>query len=73
MKIKKTKFRDLVIVTSPVHKDKRGIFREIFKKSLLNKYKFIFNCTSTSKKNVLRGLHLQTKFKQGKYYKNFKK
>jgi|TARA_B100001093_G_scaffold445333_1_gene448922 dTDP-4-dehydrorhamnose 3,5-epimerase len=67
MKIKKTKFRDLVIVTSPVHKDKRGIFREIFKKSLLNKYKFIFNCTSTSKKNVLRGLHLQTKFKQGKY------
>jgi dTDP-4-dehydrorhamnose 3,5-epimerase len=67
MKIKKTKFKELVIIESPVHKDKRGVFREIFKKNLLDKYKFVFNCTSTSKKDVLRGLHLQTKFQQGKY------
>lgn len=67
MEIKKTKFKDLVVITSPVHKDKRGIFREVFKKKLFSKHKFLFSCTSTSKKNVLRGLHLQTKFKQGKY------
>ena len=67
MKIKKTKFKDLLIVESLVHKDKRGAFREIFKKQLFNRFKFIFNCSSTSKKRVLRGLHLQTKFQQGKY------
>ena len=67
MKIKKTKFKDLLIIESPVHKDKRGAFREIFKKQLFNRFKFIFNCSSTSKKKVLRGLHLQTKFQQGKY------
>ena len=27
----------------------------------------MFGCTSSSNKNVIRGLHLQTKFPQGKY------
>ena len=31
------------------------------------KKKFIFSCVSSSKKNVIRGLHLQRKFAQGKY------
>ena len=34
---------------------------------MLAKEKFVFTCVSSSKKNVLRGLHLQTKFSQGKY------
>ena len=37
------------------------------KKKMLAKEKFVFTCVSSSKKNVLRGLHLQTKFSQGKY------
>ena len=40
-------------------------------RSLKNNYlkdlNLFFNCSSTSKKRVLRGLHLQTKFQQGKY------
>ena len=67
MNIKKTKFKNLLITNSIVHKDRRGTFREVFKNNLFKKIKFVFNCTSTSKKNVLRGLHLQTKYPQGKY------
>ena len=67
MRVKSTKFKDLKVVFSPVHNDKRGFFRETFKKKIFFKKKFIFTCVSSSKKNVLRGLHLQTKFAQGKY------
>ena len=67
MKIKTTKFQGLKIFKSPVFNDSRGFFREIFKDKFFKNKKFIFTCTSSSKKNVLRGLHLQTKFSQGKY------
>jgi dTDP-4-dehydrorhamnose 3,5-epimerase len=67
MKIKKTKFKDLKIISSSVHIDKRGFFREIFKKKFFSKKNFVFTCVSSSKKNVLRGLHFQKKFSQGKY------
>jgi dTDP-4-dehydrorhamnose 3,5-epimerase len=67
MKLKSTKFKDLKLFFSQVHKDKRGFFREVFKKKFLSKKKFVFTCVSSSKKNVLRGLHLQAKFSQGKY------
>ena len=66
MKILSTKFKDLKIIKSNLFKDKRGYFREVFKKKINNK-NFVFTCLSSSKKNVLRGLHLQTKFAQGKY------
>ena len=62
MKIKSTKFKNLKIIKSPVHRDKRGYFREIFKNNFFTKQKFIFTCVSSSKKNVLRGLHLQIKY-----------
>ena len=39
---------------------------ETFNKKLLDK-KFVFEYCTTSKKNVLRGFHFQTKFKQSKY------
>ena len=67
MKIKSTKFKDLKIISSPVYYDKRGFFRETFKNNFFLKKKFIFTCVSSSKKNVIRGLHLQKKFAQGKY------
>ena len=67
MQIKKTKFKGLKIVTNKVYKDSRGYFKEDFKQTLFKGSKFIFSCTSRSKKNVLRGLHMQTKKKQGKF------
>jgi len=67
MIIKSTKFKDLKIILAPIYKDNRGHFREIFKKFFFKNKKFIFTCVSSSKKNVLRGMHLQTKFPQGKY------
>lgn len=67
MKIISTKFKDLKIIKSNPFKDSRGYFREAFKNKFFNNKKFVFTCFSFSKKNVLRGLHLQTKFAQGKY------
>ena len=67
MKIKSTKFTGLKIIQSRNYSDSRGLFKEDFKKKFFKNKKFVFGCTSTSKKNVLRGLHLQTKFAQEKY------
>ena len=47
--------------------DSRGFFREIFIKKKLKVHNPIFWCMSKSKKNVLRGLHLQTKNSQEKF------
>ena len=65
MSIIKTKFSGLVIYKRETFTDKRGNFRELFSKKDLNK-KFVFDYYSLSKKNVLRGLHLQLKKPQGK-------
>ena len=67
MKIISTKFPGLKIVVSKSHKDSRGFFREDFKKKFFKSKKFVFACTSSSKKNVLRGLHLQSNYSQEKY------
>jgi dTDP-4-dehydrorhamnose 3,5-epimerase len=65
MKIIKTKIKDLVLIKTELFKDKRGFFKEIEKFKVLKK-KFIFDCFSYSKKNTLRGLHLQTRKSQAK-------
>ena len=65
MKLVKTKIKDLVLIKTNIYRDKRGFFKEIEKKNLLKK-NFIFDCFSFSKKNTLRGLHLQTKNSQAK-------
>jgi len=67
MKIIPTKFTGLKIVKSENYKDYRGSFKEDFKQKFFKNKKFMFACTSNSKKNVIRGLHLQTRFPQGKY------
>ena len=66
MKIYKTKIKDLLVIKQKNNVDKRGSLRETFNKKLLNK-KFVFEYCTTSKKNVLRGFHFQTKFQQAKY------
>ena len=65
MKIKKTKFKDLIVLNGIKHQDKRGYLRELVLEKLIKK-KFKFQITSVSKKNVLRGLHFQVKKPQGK-------
>ena len=67
MKIKSTKFSGLKVIQSKSHKDNRGLFKEDYKKKFLKNKNFVFGCTSSSKKNVIRGLHLQTKHSQEKY------
>ena len=65
MKIIKTYIKDLTLIRSPVFADNRGFFKEVDKQNILKK-KFIFDCFSFSKKNTLRGLHLQKKKSQAK-------
>ena len=60
MKIIKTKFKGLFVIKEKEYRDKRGFFKEIYKKSTI-KERFIFDCISFSKKNVIRGLHYQYK------------
>ena len=67
MKIIATRFSGLKIIQSKGFKDRRGFFKEDYKKKFFKNKKFVFGCSSSSKKNVLRGIHLQTKFSQEKY------
>tara|TARA_Y100000741_G_scaffold335349_1_gene293232 strand:+ start:255 stop:782 length:528 start_codon:yes stop_codon:yes gene_type:complete len=64
--IVKTKFKDLFILKNKLFKDKRGYFKELVKEKKIKK-KFPFMVMSYSKKNVIRGLHIQTKKSQGKF------
>ena len=64
--INKTIFKDLILVENTAYKDSRGYFRELIREKILKK-KFPFTVMSFSKKNVIRGLHLQTKKSQGKF------
>ena len=66
MKIKKTSFKGLLVVSQKNNTDNRGNLRETFNDKFLRK-KFIFEYCTTSKKNVLRGFHFQLKNKQSKY------
>ena len=65
MKIIKTKFKDLLIYKKETFKDKRGYFRELYLQKHFRE-KFPFDVMSMSKKNVIRGLHLQRKKPQAK-------
>jgi dTDP-4-dehydrorhamnose 3,5-epimerase len=67
MKIIKTKIKDLLIIKTKIYKDKRGFVKEVYQDRLIKKNKkFIFDLMSFSKKNVLRGLHIQIKNPQAK-------
>ena len=66
MKIKKTNFKGLLIVSQKNNKDRRGLLRETFNDRVLKK-KFTFEYCTTSKKNVLRGFHFQIRKPQSKF------
>lgn len=61
---------DVSIITPKVFKDDRGFFFEIFNKQLLSdlgiNYEFVQDNLSGSKRGVLRGLHYQIQYPQGK-------
>ena len=67
MKVINTKFKGLKIIQQKKHKDKRGSLREVFIKKIIKWDDLIFDYTTNSKKNVLRGFHFQSKFKQVKF------
>ena len=66
MKIIYTKIKGLKIIKSPVFKDRRGFLRETYRKKIVGNDNFPFDVMSFSKKNVLRGLHFQSKNAQAK-------
>ena len=63
----KINIKGIKIFKSKIFYDNRGSFKEAYKEKLLPNKKLIFDCVSSSKKNVLRGLHLQTKNPQAKF------
>ena len=62
----KTNFKDLFIFKNKSFKDKRGCFKELIKEKKIKK-RLPFTVMSYSKRNVIRGLHIQTKKRQGKF------
>ena len=62
----KTSIKDLLIVQNKKFADSRGHFKELARENEIKK-KFPFIVMSYSKKNVVRGLHLQHRKQQGKY------
>ncbi|MBD1174752.1 dTDP-4-dehydrorhamnose 3,5-epimerase [Pelagibacterales bacterium SAG-MED01] len=66
MKLLKTKLNGPKIIKSKLFYDKRGYLRETFRNHLTKDLDFPFDVMSFSKKNVLRGLHIQTKSPQAK-------
>jgi dTDP-4-dehydrorhamnose 3,5-epimerase len=66
MIIKKNNYNGFIILKSKIFIDKRGFFKEVFKKKILKK-SLRFDCLSYSKKNTIRGLHFQRKNPQAKF------
>lgn len=66
MKLLKTKIPGPLLIKSQIFKDDRGYLRETFRNNLFKNIKFPFDVMSFSKKNILRGLHIQTKNSQAK-------
>ena len=67
MKVIKTKFSGLKIIQQKKFFDFRGNLRETFRKKIIKWDDLVFDYATVSKKNVLRGFHFQSKFKQAKF------
>ena len=65
MKIKNVNITGLKIIKTKMFFDNRGFFKEVFRNNLIKK-NFKFDVMSSSKKDVIRGLHIQTKKPQAK-------
>ena len=71
MKITKTKLKDCFVITPISHKDERGYFQETYHEIKYSDLlpvntRFVQDNLSKSKKNVIRGIHFQSKNPQGK-------
>ena len=66
MKLLKTKISGPKIIKTKIFKDSRGFLKEVYRKHIMNNMEFPFDVMSYSKKNVLRGLHIQTVNPQAK-------
>ncbi|MGD9475225.1 MAG: dTDP-4-dehydrorhamnose 3,5-epimerase [Eubacteriaceae bacterium] len=68
--VKKTQIEGLVIIEPSVFGDDRGYFMETYNEEEFHKegltMRFVQDNESKSSRGVLRGLHFQTKFSQGK-------
>jgi dTDP-4-dehydrorhamnose 3,5-epimerase len=61
MKLLKTRISGLKIIKTKIFQDSRGFLKETYRKNIVNNKEFPFDVMSFSKKNVLRGLHIQIK------------
>ena len=66
MKLLKTNIDGPKKLKTTLYKDSRGYFKEVYQKKIINNLDFPFDIMSYSKKNVLRGLHIQTNKPQAK-------
>ena len=66
MRLLKTKISGPKIIKSKIFKDSRGFLKEVYQKRVIPNLNFPFDVMSYSKKNVLRGLHIQIKNPQAK-------
>lgn len=68
--VKGTGIKDLLIIESKIFGDNRGFFMESYNKAAFEELglnmEFVQDNHSKSRKGVLRGIHFQTKFPQGK-------
>ena len=66
MELIKTKINGPKMIKTKIYKDDRGFLKETYRKTVLNNKDFPFDVMSFSKKNVIRGLHIQIKNPQAK-------
>ncbi len=66
MKLINTKINGPKIIKTKIFNDKRGFFKEVYQKKIMSDLDFPFDIMSYSTKNVLRGMHIQTKKSQAK-------
>jgi dTDP-4-dehydrorhamnose 3,5-epimerase len=66
IKLLKTEINGPKIIKTQIFKDSRGFLKEVYIKKIFKKIDFPFDVMSFSKKNVLRGLHIQTGKPQAK-------
>ena len=71
MKLLKTKIDGPKIIKSQIFNDKRGYLRETFKSIFFKNLAFPFDVMSSSKRAVLRGLHIQIKESQNRILIDF--
>jgi len=66
MKLLNTKLDGPKIIKTTIYKDSRGFFKEVYQKKVVRNLDFPFDIMSFSKKDVLRGLHIQLNKPQAK-------